>query len=378
MPTHDSEEPAASRHVGRDSVDVPAGSTLVLPPLEEGATMRGRILIRGVVAASALFGALCLPSAAGAATSQTGVQWLEAKIGTHGFISGPGNVPDLSSTVQTALALAAKGVTSDVATISYLEHHENAYVDGVSAPSASNDDAGKLAYLIILAHASSSEGGFGVRDLVARLIATQQPSGLFGTSDPTYDGTIRESLAINALVGEGFTSSDPVLTKALTWLKAQQCANGGFSSYAPGVSCAGSPANYLGPDTNSTGYAVGALAALQRPNANGTPLGRGLAFLAANERSWGWGFFPGNVVDDNSTAIVELGLRSAGVAVDDPKSPFGRQGLSASGLLRRFQVSASVPDGGGFRFQLNSIYPSPDQLSTEQSVLALSGKNFWF
>ncbi len=53
------------------------------------------------------------------------------------------------------------------------------------------------------------------------------PAGLYGTTDPTYDGVWRQSLAFLAQKIEYVTPS----TSAMDWLVGQQCDSGAFTSY---------------------------------------------------------------------------------------------------------------------------------------------------
>ncbi|MFE0423072.1 hypothetical protein [Streptomyces sp. NPDC058953] len=85
--------------------------------------------------------------------------------------------------------------------------------------------------------------------------ATPLPSGLFGTTDPAYDGVWRQSLALLAQDTAGLKPAG----KAVDWLTAQQCADGAFPSYRADVS--GACAAKLPRDSNATAAAVQALTA---------------------------------------------------------------------------------------------------------------------
>ena len=52
--------------------------------------------------------------------------------------------------------------------------------------------------------------------------ATQAPPGIFGTSDPTYDGVFRQSIALVGLRA----AQTPIPPSAVGWLVGQQCASG--------------------------------------------------------------------------------------------------------------------------------------------------------
>src|SRR5436305_2018998 len=63
-------------------------------------------------------------------------------------------------------------------------------------------------------------------NLVARLQATNQPNGLFGAADPTFDGAFRQGLALMALKVVGVADA-----AAADWLVGQQCADGSWTAF---------------------------------------------------------------------------------------------------------------------------------------------------
>ena len=121
------------------------------------------------------------------------------------------------------------------------------------------DTTRRLATLGVIAAAAI--GLVAVARLTAQGAATPTNVGLYGSTDPTYDGVFRQSLAILGLHAAGKTP-DPT---AITWLLDQQCADGGFSSYnpAPAKGCPKyDPSAYTGGvDTNATSLALQALLA---------------------------------------------------------------------------------------------------------------------
>ena len=339
------------------------------------------LAVQGVVASLLVAAGMVIP--AGAATPSwnivSGAAWLKAQV-ADGHVEGVSG-PDLSATVQTAITLAYAGkVGAKVgrvvpSMVTYVDANVDAYVDGVSSPSSATDDAGALAELIFLKQATGTPSP---APLVARLTATQQPSGLFGASDPAYDGTDRQSLAIVVLRRSGMSWTDPVLVAARRWLAAQQCPNGGFSADAAATGqsgCDGDPASSPGPDTNSTAMAVWALSP-----ANGAPtrtprFTAALGFLQRLERrhaTWGW--FPGLASDSNSSASVDLALAEIGVDIGSTSSVWSREAESPLSGLKRFQVRPldTPSTAGGFRYQLTALSPLPDRLSTQQALLAIS------
>ena len=343
--------------------------------------MRNR-LIASAAALLALSTAVVGLQPAGATTPswhiRSGAVWLKSQV-THGFVPY-NNKRDLSDTVQSATALAAAvndGAPGGAVLRSmadYLSTRVNKYVDGNLPPSATNDNAGALARVILLRQAM---GAANPTALVARLEATQQTSGLFGTSDPTYDGTLRQGLSMVALHAAGVGWSDPLMVKARTWLLDQQCPNGGFSAdkASPSTGCTNDPADYLGPDTNSTAIALWALS-----TKNGAPsvldsVTSALGFLATFELKHAtWSFLPGGAADCDSTALVDLALFETSQDVTATTGTWAMNGTSPLAGLERFQVRPldTPSTAGGFRFQLTNDYPKPDVLSSEQALLTLS------
>ena len=128
---------------------------------------------------------------------------------------------------------------------------------------------GQLALLILDAHALGVDPtSFGGTNLVTRLLATEETSGknagLFGTKSQVNNfqaGVYDQGLALGALAGTGDTKGSAIKS-AESWLLNQQCADGGWTSYeSKNNPCNGSPADFEGPDTNSTALAIEGLAA---------------------------------------------------------------------------------------------------------------------
>ncbi len=308
-----------------------------------------------------------LPGSA-ALSARAGALWLAGQFGPGGAIPSattPGQ-PDDSATANAVLALASAGTDTPVAQqgLAYLAAHVNDYVQvgGVDQP-------GALALLVLDAHALGVDPRtFGGTDLVARLEATQltagSDAGLFGTSDPTYDGAYRQGLSLAALAAAGVTTGATV-TAAEAWLTAQQCPGGGWTSYLTASNpCNGAPANYAGPDTNSTALAVLGLAA---EGAAPSALTAALGFLRTNQNpDGGWGYYPTNTSDPDSTGLVAQALAALGVPAVDPSlvQPGGTPVTS----LASFQV-LSGPGSGAFTFP---GVPGPDLLATYQALPGLA------
>lgn len=341
-------------------------------------------LLAGVVAlpSSAVAGTGPTPPAAATSAASYGGGWLARLItaaGGHVPIdpAKPStSAPDPSGTADAVLALHAADVgrASADAALSWLEANYEGYVRVSGA-----DVPGALAKLVLVAHASGADPrAFGTprTNLVARLLATERSSGadagLFGSQDPTYDGSYRQGLALLALAALGRTDAT-----AVRWLEGQQCADGGWLGYRPDTSMAcpaPDPASFSGPDTNGTSLAFQGLRAV------GTaPRVDPLTFFAGVQGDGGgWAYVGGRAVpaDPNSTALVIQALLAAG---EDPTSGrWLRAGATPYDALLHFALGCSAPaaDRGAFWFDVGDGTRKPNVLATVQAVPAAAGMFF--
>ncbi|MFK4148157.1 prenyltransferase/squalene oxidase repeat-containing protein [Streptomyces sp. NPDC004065] len=148
--------------------------------------------------------------------------------------------------------------------------------------------------------------------------STALPSGLYGSTDPKYDGVWRQSLALLAQDTVGVRPA----AAAVGWLTGQQCANGAFAAFRadPGRAC---DAKVM-VDTNSTAAAVQALAALGGHDA---ATDKAVTWLkSVQNKDGGWGYTPGGPSDANSTSVVVGALAATGrkpaAVLKDGKSPY--------------------------------------------------------
>ncbi|MBD0417934.1 hypothetical protein H0H10_01880 [Streptomyces sp. TRM S81-3] len=166
------------------------------------------------------------------------------------------------------------------------------------------------------------------------------PSALYGTSDPTYDGVWRQSLALLAQHTVGVIPSP----KAVDWLTGQQCANGAFAPFRadPSKPCDAK----VVVDTNNTAAAVQALAAL---GGRGDVVEDALTWLkSVQNKDGGWGYTPGGPSDANSTSVVIGALTATGT---DPEKVV-KGGKSPYDALLTFALPCGKGDGAGaFAFQ---------------------------
>jgi hypothetical protein len=201
--------------------------------------------------------------------------------------------------------------------------------------------------------------------------APSSTTGLYGASDPTYDGVFRQSLAIIGLTSVGVKPSAP----AIDWLLNQQCANGSYQAYRADLAapCAPSdPATSTGPDTNSTAAALAALMSIDDANAApATALGKvtdaaskaGLWLAKQQLKDGGWPYFPGGTSDANST-----GLALAGVMTQAPNFEVPAY-VAGSKFLAGLVAPCGSAVGGGVSYQKGA---KPDAAASSQALLGLN------
>ncbi|GAB2929385.1 prenyltransferase/squalene oxidase repeat-containing protein [Streptomyces heilongjiangensis] len=166
-------------------------------------------------------------------------------------------------------------------------------------------------------------------------------TGLYGSTDPKYDGVWRQSLALVALDAVGEKPG----AGAVDWLLGQQCANGAFAAYRADATakCDAKAA----VDTNSTAAAVQALAAVGGHDAQAE---RAVGWLKDNQNDdGGWGFTAGGPSDANSTSVVIGALAAVGEAPGGQK----KAGRSPFDALRALALpcAAGTEGSGAFAYQ---------------------------
>lgn len=345
----------------------------LLAPLALGVSLLLAIAAAPSIAQAANPSSGTPPTVPQVASATGGATWLAGQLTAAGFIpvSGVPTQADLAATANTVLALASTGDPAAANALDYMSLHVDDYVSV-----GGSDGPGQLALLILDAHALGADPhSFGGSDLVARLLATEQTSGpntgLFGAQDATYDGAFRQGLALSALAAAGVTGT-PAVVSAEAWLEAQQCPDGGWTSLVTAANpCNGDPANYSGPDTNSTALAIqglsaqGALAAKAARSATRFLVG-------AQDPDGGWGYEPNAAdapgsTDPDSTALVIQAILA--LAKSPSSTMFEKGGTNPVSALLSFQLT-SGPGSGAFYFPGST---QPDLLATYQAVPAVAG-----
>ncbi len=299
-----------------------------------------------------------------------GARWLAAQLTPEGYVEGlfsPG--PDPDATRDVAFTLAATGLEEDAfaLALSWL----TANIEEVIAPESEPDGPGTLGVLIMIAVATGEDPtNFGGVNLITRLNGTLgllEP-GLFGASDPTFDGVLRQSLALLGLDAAG-ASANPA---AITWLEDQQCVAGesapeslgGFPAYRnPAVPCpAPDVMNYAGAETDATAVALQWLVRNQGSSAPRTL--QALEFLGTiQSATGGFPWYAGDVDSTNSTALAIGGLLAVG----------GQDGAAQAAIawLEDQQLGCDSPDAGAFTSSYSD--GAADQFATRQAVLGVAG-----
>jgi hypothetical protein len=197
--------------------------------------------------------------------------------------------------------------------------------------------------------------------LAATSASTHSDSGLFGSSDPTYDGVLRQSYALI-----GLTSVDVVPpTSAVMWLLEQQCASGAFMAYRTDSCTAADLTTYTGTDSNSTAAAAIALLAVGQLK----PGRAAVRWLVGSQRpDGGWPWLAGLASDPVSTGLVMQALRADG---RDSKSLRTAIRRGAAWIRERVaDCSPSRENFGGLGFSTKSV---PDGFSTAAALIGYAG-----
>ncbi|MGW7380041.1 prenyltransferase/squalene oxidase repeat-containing protein [Streptomyces sp. NPDC054794] len=191
------------------------------------------------------------------------------------------------------------------------------------------------------------------------------PSGLYGSTDPKYDGVWRQSLALIAQRAVGETPSG----KAVDWLTEQQCSNGAFAAYRADTSkpCEGNVAF----DTNATAAAAQALMAVHDHDGQARSA---VSWLKGQQnKDGGWGYTSPGPSDTNSTGVVIGAL----AAVGDHPSVLRGEGKSPYDLLAKMSLPCDAQAGGALAYQPDKkgkLVANAD--ATAAGVLGALGKGF--
>jgi hypothetical protein len=186
-------------------------------------------------------------------------------------------------------------------------------------------------------------------------------TGLFGATDPTYDGVLRQSYALIGLTAVGTTPP----SSAIAWLVQQQCASGAFMAYRTDSCTAADLTTYTGTDSNSTAAAAIALLAVGQSK----PGRAAVRWLVDSQRpDGGWPWLAGLASDPVSTGLVMQALR-----IEDRDSKPLRTAIRRGAAWIRAHVADCSPSRenfGGLGFSAQSV---PDGFSTAAALIGFAG-----
>lgn len=265
-------------------------------------------------------------------------------------VTSGGFVPDLASadaspsrTLRAALGLATSGHGRAAFTraVGYLEGH-------VAATTTDSNGAvrpGATGLLAITAVAAGRDprafgGTASQNNLVERILSTQVTASgptqgqLTDPAKTGYPGTFTHSLALLGLAAARAPQGDSRVQSAITYLRNQQCADGGFQNSARG-SAACTPTD---EDADTSGYAVQALAAYDVRSAEAPALGY---FRASQNADGGYGNF-GTPAGSNSDSTGVVGTALSAIGTDPDDSSLAKGGVTPAGFLRRVQKPRSA------------------------------------
>lgn len=338
-------------------------------------TLRAR-LIAPVALAALVIG---MPSAAQAATppasgdaqaSSWAAHFLASQLNAGGhFLSTPpdpvyGSWPDVGNTVDAILALAGakEGGTEAAAALTWVQGQAPSYTEWTDAWA---DPANPVTYAIggasgKLAVLAAAEGvdphAFGGVDLIARIQGLATPGGRFGDANNDFGVTINQAWAILGLQRTGA----PVPAPAVTYLGAQQCADGGVRKDLDVDPCVG--------DIDATAFAAQAFLAAGDTGA----ATKALDFLQAQQAADGsYLNSSGEGANTNSTGVAAQAFTAGGRTAASTK---------ANGFLRGMQwgCEVAVSARGGIAFTKATSTVDDNNVAravraTPQALLGLSG-----
>lgn len=231
--------------------------------------------------------------------------------------------------------------------------------------------ANALTYIAANGPGAIRQGAHAGRMVMGLVAAGQNPRDFHGHDyvarlerfyDPASGVYDRKNLYSNALALLGvIAGGEAIPERALTYLRDNQCPQGGFS-WAAGC------ADPLGPDLDTTALVICALAGAGLPPSD-LSLSRARTFLvAAQNPSGGFGQYTGWSTNANSTGLVLSALAALGESAR--ASPWDRgEGKDPLSALLALQDAS-----GGFRWRADD--ERPNDYATVQAVPGAAGRAY--
>lgn len=290
---------------------------------------------RASVAAALLFVAapLSLARAQPSATAASAASWVAARQAADGGFFGPEQPAD--ATAEAVASLATVGTPEARAAIDRaLTHLRRGGPARASRPAY----AGRIVMGLVAAR--QNPRAFGGVDYVERITRG------YNAASSTYEtGVYADALAILGLVA----AKEPVPSSAITYLRANQCSDGGFA-HDPGC--------IPRAETDSTAMVLCALAGMGAGR-DDLIVSRAREWLrAARAAGGGWPHFPGGPVNANSTGLALSAL-----------SCLGERDAASVRVLASLQTPS-----GGVRYDGDDV--AANGYATVQAIPGLTGSGY--
>ncbi|MBA2608708.1 MAG: hypothetical protein H0U92_07210, partial [Actinobacteria bacterium] len=304
-----------------------------------------------------------------AASATSAIDWLEKELTasnhrfqvTSTFNGETSTFDDLGLTIDALLAVASAGRNADTeakAASDYVVAHTADYVGA-----GTERYAGPLGKLMVMAQArgldTTSVGGLNLENEVrARL----QPNGRFTDNSEFGDFSNGVGQALDMVALARTTNTIPA--SSVTWLLAQQCANGGFrTDYAEGVACT----DNADANADGTSFALFALKRATLTQAQDAKIDDALDYLLSLEADGT------NLIGNaNSSGLAASALRSFGLVPDanDVAAGVAALQLTAGPDKGAIALTKADKDATGSGAISDSKRPAY-QRTTPQAVMAL-------
>ncbi len=312
--------------------------------------MRKHTLYVTLLLVASLAGAL---PALAASNTQAALDYLKTQQNTDGgFGSGFDPASTVSSTADALLAIVASGG----APATYAKG-ANTPVSYLESNAATASTAGDLSKLILAAVAVGKDPrAFGGVDVVAKLEALVGADGRISGEKDTFVSTLLGVLALRS-------AQRPIPGASLALIKASQQSNGGWAWDGTATTA---------PDTNTTAFAVEALAAGGESAGSPAVVNALSYYKSIQNADGGWPYQNpseyGTATDANSTAVTIQALLAA---KEDPEAAKWA-GSSGNGPIAALEALQNP--SGAFAWKADT--PDDNLLATVQALPALAGKAF--
>jgi hypothetical protein len=279
---------------------------------------------------------------------------------------GGTDYPDYGLTLDAILALDAAGAgqTEAAAATQYVADHVTEYIGPAFGPGELYAGATAKSLLAALAQ-GVDPAAFGGVDLLSSLESLEAGTGRFSDQSAygDYSNVIGQSLAVLSL-HRAAAGPDAA---AVTFLRAQQCTDGGFRLALDGEACASDP--------DATAFAIQALVGVA--GSSDADVQQALDYLASRQQPDGGvgGAGPTAATNANSTGLAGQAFLAGGRSAN---------ARAAAGFLTALQYDCAYTatlrggiayDGTAFTAQraAGSAPADQDRRATAQAILALAG-----